>query len=109
MMDSSDNEHSEAIMKLSQAIEKMLVSGAYNIADQYMCIVLRHNDLLRFEDDVQDMVNAIYPASNRGTPLVCALHEAGVINMDNMSWHAQFEFTQQLYCWWVFDLKRKGL
>lgn len=96
-------------MKLSQVIEHMVVSGKYGQQNEYMCNALKENDLREHVDAVQDMVNDIHPPSYHGTPLVCALHEAKIINMNTLSWHDQRAFTAQLYCWWVFDLKRKGL
>ena len=96
-------------MKLSEAIEQMLVTGCYSLVDQYMCHVLSNNNLGRFKSDVEDMVMTIRPQNYRGSPLVCALHESHFINMNEMTWDEMFSYTTQLYCWWVFDLKRKGL
>lgn len=96
-------------MKLSEAIEQMLVTpGCYSPQNEYMCHVLSANNLGRFKSDVEDMVLTIHQ-SYRGVPLVCALHESRIINMNNMGWREMFDYTTQLYVWWVFDLKRKGL
>lgn len=96
-------------MKLSQAIEHMLVTGRYSRQNEYMCHVLSNDGLDQFKSDVEDMVLSIRPQSYRGVPLICALHESRFINMNEMTWQAMFDYTKQLYCWWVFDLKRKGL
>lgn len=96
-------------MKLSTCIERILVNGVYSVEDEFMCNILDRDGLTEFKRDVQDMVAKISPSSKRGTPLVCALHDVGIIDMNDMSSRKEFEYTQQLYVWWVFDLKRKGL
>lgn len=96
-------------MKLSTCIERILVSGVYDINNEFMCNILDFDGLTEFKHHVQDMVASISPNSNRGTPLACALHYSGVININETRNEVVFEFTKQLYCWWVFDLKRKGL
>lgn len=99
-------------MKLSQAIEEMLVDGHYGKpSGQYMCIVLsdRGDPYAAFVDDIERMVNTINPNGYIGQPLICALHDRGVINMNGMSCQEMQDYTTQFYCWWVFDLKRKGL
>lgn len=97
-------------MKLSEAIEQMIVTRKYCLYDhEYMCNSLSHNDLGGFVDAVHDMVCTIKPGIGRGTPLICALHAAGIINVNNMTDPEMFSYTLQVYCWWVFDLKRKGL
>ena len=98
-------------MKLSAAIELMLVSGKYNIQDEFMCLVLRNYDLGEHVDAVQDMVHSINPNGRRGYPLTCALHDSAKceFSLDDVSANETFDYTKQFYCWWVFDLKRKGL
>ena len=97
-------------MKLSEAIELTITSGTYNQCNEFMCIALGNKKLHQFIPDVEEMVNSIHPNTG-GIPLSCALHAKHYINLNDGSWkHAQiFAYTQQLYCWWVFDLKRKGL
>lgn len=96
-------------MKLSEIIENIIVSGVYNIDDEFMCNILDRDGLTEAKLKVQDMVQSISPASMRGAPLACALHKVGIIDIENMSYDETFTYTKQLYCWWVFDLKRKGL
>lgn len=96
-------------MKLSAAIEQAITSGTYNQRDEYMCWVLRDMEQRDHIDAVQDMVHAIHPEGRRGYPLACALHDAGIHSLHDESRADNFEYTKQLYCWWVFDLKRKGL
>lgn len=100
-------------MKLSAAIELMIVSGNYSVHNEFMCLVLRdcgHGDHV---EAVQDMVYEINPAGRRGYPLICALHDNAECSFDlddvGVGHKEEFEYTKQLYCWWVFDLKRKGL
>lgn len=98
-------------MKLSAAIELMLVSGKYNIQDEFMCLVLQDYDHGEHVDAVQDMVCTINPDGRRGYPLICALHDSAKceFHLDDVSAQEEFDYTKQFYCWWVFDLKRKGL
>lgn len=99
-------------MKLSAAIEAQLLSGAYNVCSSFMCILLdRDPQTVEHTPAVTAMVNTIHPNSG-DIPLVCALHAHGIMNINyGGGWDTQrqFNYTQQLYCWWVFDLKRKGL
>lgn len=96
-------------MKLSEVIENMIVTGNYGAQNEYMCNVLKEHGYRDFVDDVHDMVAIIHPRGVRGIPLICALHETFIINMNKMSCREMANYTKQLYCWWVFDLKRKGL
>lgn len=96
-------------MKLSQAIEQMLVTRRYGNQCEFMCCVLDHANLSEFVNDVQDMVASIYDSGKPTWPLACALHDAGIIDTNNQTWSETLAYTTQLYCWWVFDLKRKGL
>lgn len=97
-------------MKLSAVIEQAITSGTYNPCNEFMCIVLGQMNQHQHIDAVQDLVHSIHP--NTGDiPLTCALHAKRYMNINDGSWsnQQQFAYTQQLYCWWVFDLKRKGL
>lgn len=96
-------------MKLSQAIEAMLIGGFYNPSAEFMCHVLQRAGHEEHVEAVQDMVHVVWPSSRRGYPLSCAVHDAEVYTYDDHSNLEMFLFCQQLYCWWVFDLKRKGL
>lgn len=97
-------------MKLSAAIEKMLVTGVYKyLEDEYMCCVLNRHNLEEHVSAVQDMVQTIKPNVCRNYPLACALHDADIYSLHVHTNREMFEFCKQLYCWWVFDLKRKGL
>lgn len=97
-------------MKLSAAIEEAITSGTYNQVNEFMCIVLGQMNQRQHINAVQDMVYSIHPSMG-DIPLSCALHAKRLINLNDGSWSSAqiFAYTQQLYCWWVFDLKRKGL
>lgn len=97
-------------MKISEAIEECLRSGDYNVNNEFMCIVLANAGHKRFVADVTEMVNSIHPNSG-DIPLSCALHERKLLNLNDGSWDDMRThlYCKQLYCWWVFDLKRKGL
>lgn len=94
-------------MKLSEAIELALVNKAYCVETPYMCHALVNINLDEFVGHVMAMVKNIYPWAHS---LLGAL---GYINAPCRNWLADdctnFQVTKQLYCWWVFDLKRKGL
>jgi hypothetical protein len=96
-------------MKLSAAIEQALVSGTYNQCNEFMCCVLNDMDLDNHIPAVQAMVATIAPKPYPGMPLCNALHEAKIIDVNRDCYTATFAYTKQLYCWWVFDLKRKGM
>lgn len=96
-------------MKLSAAIEKMLVERKYNRFDEFMCLVLRDNYLSEHIDAVQDMVHAINPEYPYGYPLYSTLYESALLDIQDMELAEAFKVTTELYVWWVFDLKRKGL
>lgn len=96
-------------MKLSAAIEEMLVSRKYGASCEFMCCALDNAGLDQFVNAVQDMVATIYAGKSRTWPLACALHDARIVNTNLQTWAETLAYTKQLYCWWVFDLKRKGL
>lgn len=101
-------------MKLSEAIEKALTDRMYSLTgcmwgqSSYMCVVLKAWGRRDLAKSVEDMVQGISPNPYRGQALVSALYETGYIT-DSMSRAEQFAYTTELYVWWVFDLKRKGL
>ena len=97
-------------MKLSAAIEEAITSGVYNkVAGEFMCLALKEIGQGDHVAAVRELVNSIHP-NTKDIPLICALHEKGIVNIDDGSIdHAgEFAITKQLYCWWVFDLKRQG-
>lgn len=99
-------------IKLSAAIEQAITSGKYNTCDEYMCCVLKSMRLEYHVAAVQDMVAEVAQGQGMpGQPLVCALSQSTLcsFNLDVMSWPEAFQYTKQFYCWYVFDLKRKGL
>lgn len=100
-------------MKLSAVIEKALTSGAYNPSTPYMCHALEVINLEEFIPDIHIMVADIAPNANLGYPLICALHDSPkcTFNLEDfdIGRAEEFKYSQQFYCWWVFDLKRKGL
>lgn len=97
-------------MKLSAAIEKAIKSGMYNQCNEFMCVVLDQMGEQLHVPAVTALVSSIHPNSG-DIPLACALHARKYMNINDGSWshEQQFAYTQQLYIWWVFDLKRKGL
>ena len=111
------------LVKLSAAIEMALTTqecdplgrplayGDSNMGNEFMCLVLPALNLGHFVTDVEDMVFSICSRHGRGSPLSCALHYEKLLNLNDGSWSQEqvMAYTTQLYCWWVFDLKRKGL
>lgn len=99
-----------ADIKLSEAIEYCLTSEAYRRSNHYMCIALKRIGARQHIESVQRMV-----ASLRGwttysdEPLLVALDVLGVIKLRKMAHTERQAYTTQFYCWYVFDLKRKGL
>lgn len=101
-------------MKLSAAIESALTDRMYSLdglmygQSAYMCNVLKcagHHDHVC---SVQNMVHRINPNPVKEQALVSALYDTGYITV-SMSRADTFAYTSELYVWWVFDLKRKGL
>ena len=100
-------------MKLSQAIEEALITGKYSTRDKFMCSVLAQEYSDKLRDQLQDLLNVIFPGIGK-RPLVKALfnREGGWEMSDedyNVFWENSFKRTQEWYVWFVFDLKRKGL
>lgn len=96
-------------MKLSTAIEHCIVSGVYNPSEEFMCHALKNEGLAKHVKAVHDMVQTIKPGCRSGYPLSCAVHDQNIFTFDGHTNLEMFRFTKQLYCWWVYDLKRKGL
>ena len=97
-------------MKLSQAIEKAIVSKTYApYVNEFMCNIMNVQGMQHHTESIQDMVATIYPEGNRSQPLICALIDAGIREAEYDNDLEDFAYTKELYCWWVFDLKRKGL
>lgn len=90
-------------MKLSEAIEKCLLAGYYEDAGYYMCHALENNGMKDHVRAVGKMVKSICPYS---VSLAGALGHAEIIDTRLIDVN---EYTTEFYCWWVFDLKRKGL
>ena len=98
-------------MKLSEAIEYAIASGAYGITS-FMCIALKMRNQEEHVNAVHDLVERLHgkPCSYRDTPMHNVLHDLGLIHLEKQELHEQMHYSRQLYCWWwVFDLKRKGL
>lgn len=96
-------------MKLSAAIEMALTERRYHPANPYMCNAMYSMGHSQHEASIQEMVDSIAMDKNGdGLTLSQALKQ---VDKSKMSWTLDdmFEYTKQLYCWWVFDLKRKGL
>jgi hypothetical protein len=89
-------------MKLSEAIELAITSGRYPKKSQYMCFILEDLEQKEHKASVQEMVHKINPyyITLRGALLST---QQVTVDMDIT------KYMLDLYCWWVFDLKRKGL
>lgn len=96
-------------MKLSEAIEHCLVTGVYSQSTPFMCVALKRASLGYLVHHVERLVGSIYPSSWDSTPLANALNNARIFKMEDNTEKASFDFNKQLYIWWVFDLKRKGM
>lgn len=98
-------------MKLSEVLELMLLTGAYSNAGYYMCHALEYEKLKEYTPLVMDMVHSF------GSPCHCSLIGAvchyyrrkGLVNLLDEMLEDADAWGTQFYCWWVFDLKRKGL
>jgi len=97
-------------VKLSTAIEKALTYGYYHRGNPFMCNAMYTMGLsLTTEQSIQAMVNSI-AIGDDGEDLTLS-HAVKKVKpeMKALLGDAMFQYTTQLYCWWVFDLKRKGL
>lgn len=100
-------------MKLSKAIEEALITGKYSTRNEFMCSVLAQEYSDKLRDQLQDLLNVIFPGIGK-RPLVNALfdREGGwEMNVEDSQifWENSFKRTSEWYVWFVFDLKRKGL
>jgi hypothetical protein len=93
-------------VKLSEAIERALVKGVYDASNPYMCNAMYSMGYPNFEADIAEMLDTISPDNYT---LIGALGDVYPDTFGNMNYLKKFAYTSQLYCWWVFDLKRKGL
>ncbi len=96
-------------MKLSAAIEQAIVSGTYSMNNEFMCHIMQRMGRNDLKLQVEDMVQSLIPGDYRGRPLACALHDLKLININQVGLETYFPYLKQFYCWWIFDLKRKGL
>lgn len=98
-------------MKLSKAIEEVLLSGAYNQCNAFMCNVLNDEYDLEMEQELQSYLSEIF--QNEGKrPLINQLWDIERKKpgfLEEEFWFNDFNRTQEWYVWFVFDLKRKGL
>lgn len=104
-------------MKLSRIIELALVRhyGPEQVQDQFLCNAvdsLRLERLITLPEQrkatklIQGLLLQLFPEQQLHT-LVDALYRIGRIPHKEI--YANMPYTTQLYVWWVFDLKRKGL
>lgn len=96
-------------MKLSEAIEHCLVSGMYEIDNAYMCNALWSSAHIGFDDHINSVRKLVDSISKDEYTLWGALYEAHRHMINGTTEADDFAVTSQLYVWWVFDLKRKGL
>lgn len=92
-------------MKLSEATEHALLNGFYTFDNPYMCNAMHTLGLTRHVQSIEVMLDTISPGN---FTLWGALYDAGLVSTVNEDVDG-FNYTSQLYVWWVFDLKRKGL
>lgn len=93
-------------MKLSEAIEHALVNEVYYLENAFMCNAMCSMGHTAHIPHIEGMLNTIDPGDHYtlSDALVSAYPE--MVFKDKVD---RFAFTSQLYVWWVFDLKRKGL
>lgn len=91
-------------MKLSAAIELALTSGKYEGNLSFMCWALEALEQNEHIPQVMALVHSFNPQCSS---------LSGAIDCSTMDWESinpdMDELTKELYVWWVFDLKRKGL
>ncbi|MNF39614.1 hypothetical protein D3C85_493260 [compost metagenome] len=100
-------------MKLSRIIELCLVHTY--IQSWFMCNAVENlcvdHGLITFEQvettklAIEELMLTIDPTGHQ--PMVTALVHAGYLAHDSA--RLNLEYMSQLYVWWVFDLKNKGL
>lgn len=104
-------------MKLSRIIELALVRhyGPEQVQDQFLCNAVDSLYMERMIDIkqkkaairlIEALLRKIFPEQQLYT-MVDALYRTGRIPHKEI--YANMPYTAQLYVWWVFDLKRKGL
>lgn len=93
------------MMKLSAAIELALLNKRYHPLDPYMCNAMYAMGYWRHIDAIESMLDTISPDNYT---LFGAVGDV-LPRFLEMSREEKFAYTSQLYCWWVFDLKREGL
>ena len=96
-------------MKLSDAIQQCLET-VYPNFERYMCRALERQGLAEFKPSVMELVTSIngWSLSLLGA-LLTASAQDGCIQFDPANDEEKLAYVRELYIWWVFDLKRKGL
>lgn len=104
-------------MKLSRIIELALIHyyGRTGNRHDFMCHAVEHmqevldlitkDQCLSTKESIQELLDSIDKGSSA---LVSALFQAGYVEEDRAN-DTTMAYTTQLYVWWVFDLKNKGL
>lgn len=102
-------------MKLSRMIELALVHTYSEEKSWFMCNALEDlavdhglidfNQVSEAVDAIKELMLSIDPTGHQ--PMVTALIVAGKVEKDSA--RINMPYTTQLYIWWVFDLKNKGL
>lgn len=104
-------------MKLSRIIELALINyyGAHWSKHQFMCNAIENMERAGQIDkkqrmaaikDIEELLLRIYPGEYTFC-LVTSLCKAGYVPTNSSE--DNIAYTTQLYVWWVFDLKNKGL
>lgn len=91
-------------MKLSEAIELALTSGEYTAQLSFMCWALERMGQSEHVPAVMVLVHSFNPTCSSMSGAI----DCSVMNWENVNPDMD-ELTKELYVWWVFDLKRKGL
>lgn len=98
-------------MKLSEALEHCITSGAYSYEQSsYMCHALFDCGLSEHRDAVMEKVRSIAPGYKNAT-MASALSDAGLTEFQDEYWpHPKitFKLTLQFYIWWIVQLRKEG-
>ena len=107
-------------MKLSEALEWQLRNGRYLVISEFMCHCIEadqsipKHERLTLVSQIMAMVHSIHPSCHSS---VTALSLSGAEVFEHVRDSPSIRVrrqninrvTKQFYCWWIFDLKRKGL
>lgn len=93
-------------MKLSAAIEQAVQTQYYHDMG-FMCHALQAIDQYEHVPAVEAKVREI--GGDPDLTVMSNALQAWGIPICDMDYEEEINYLKQFYCWWVFDLKRKGL